>query len=304
MNGNIWVESEPGAGTSFHFTIKTSYAAKNRIVLPQEIPIKIPTENLVYISISNPLLRQLICEFLSIISIKTYIIDDPDAFAADISPYPIFSTGITDITDVVEDINQHIAKLRSYPTYSKTPLIFLRTIGVKTLSNEEYYSPLNYFMTKPVKYRLLVITLHQVFNKIYDKGLADNVTTLNTNFAKKFPHNILVVDDNIINQKLMMNVLFKLGYKADMAGTGLDALNSIKKNKYDFVFMDVVMPEMDGFEATRSVRHSKFVKEQPKIVAMTAHAMQGDKDKCIEAGMDDYISKPVRFEDVLRVLQY
>jgi CheY-like chemotaxis protein len=67
--------------------------------------------------------------------------------------------------------------------------------------------------------------------------------------------------------------------------------------------MDVVMPEMDGFEATRAVRHSKTVKVQPKIVALTAHAMQGDKDKCAECGMDDYISKPVRFEDVVRVLQ-
>ena len=74
-------------------------------------------------------------------------------------------------------------------------------------------------------------------------------------------------------------------------------------DKHDFVFMDVAMPEMDGFEATRSVRLLKTVDKQPKIVAMTAHAMQGDKEKCLEAGMDDYISKPVRFEDVLRVLE-
>ncbi|MBM4398963.1 MAG: response regulator, partial [Candidatus Cloacimonetes bacterium] len=231
------------------------------------------------------------------------IIEDADAFADDVSQYPSFTTGITDILDVEQDINQHIQKLRSHPIYKQVPLIFLRTIGVKTLSNEEYYSPLNYFMTKPVKFRLVAITLNQVFNKMSDKTEAQNITQLNNDFGKKYPHRILVADDNIINQKLMANVLYKLGYKADIASNGLEALNEVKKNKYDFVFMDVVMPEMDGFEATRLIRHTKTIKVQPKIIALTAHAMQGDKDKCFEVGMDDYISKPVRFEDVVRVLQ-
>lgn len=303
MNGDIWLESELGKGTTFFFTIRTQYIKTNLITLPTNLVTNIPEDNLVYICVSNKPLEESLCKFLKSISVNTHIIENPDEFAKDITKYPTFTTGITDISSVEEDINQHIVRLRSYETYKQLPLVFLRTIGVKTLSNEEYYNPLNYFMTKPIKYRLVAITLNQVFNKLSDKSEASSITQLNNSFAKSYPHRILVVDDNVINQKLMLNVLYKIGYKADLAGNGLEALNEIKKNKYDFVFMDVVMPEMDGFEATRAVRHSKTVKVQPKIVALTAHAMQGDKEKCAACGMDDYISKPVRFEDVVRVLQ-
>ncbi len=303
MHGEIGVESEQGVGTSFHFTIKTQFIKDEPLVLPNELEMNIPAENLVFVFISNPLMRKLVCEYLNSIALNTYIIDDYENFIRDMAKYPLFTTGIVDINDVVEDINQFIVGLRNHPPYKDTPFVFLRAIGVKTLSNEEYYNPINYFMTKPIKYRLMGITFNQALNKKQETDESRNTVTLNSKFAKSYPHNILVVDDNIINQKLMINVLSKLGYRADVAGNGLEGLNLIKKNSYDIVFMDVVMPEMDGFEATKNVRHSKTIKTQPRIYAMTAHAMQGDKDKCIEAGMDDYISKPVHFEDVIKVLK-
>jgi PAS domain S-box-containing protein len=303
MNGDIWVESTHGSGTSFYFTIKTSFEKDKPIIIPQEIPQNIESKNPVFICISNQHLRARICGFLVSIGVKTQIIEDPDAFAENLSGYPVFSTGITDIVDVVGDINKYIVKIRSFTPYQKLPLIFFRTIGVKNLANEEYYNPLNYFLTKPVKYRLLASTLNQVFNQIKESIQNSDEAVLSKSFARKHPHDILVVDDNIINQKLMLNILYKLGYRADVANNGLEAMNTIKQNKHDFVFMDIAMPEMDGFDATRGIRHAKSVTRQPKIVAMTAHAMQGDKEKCFDAGMDDYVSKPVRFEDVIRVLQ-
>jgi CheY-like chemotaxis protein len=303
MNGMIWVESEHGMGTTFSFTLATEFVKSKPIKLPSKTVMNLPVNSLVFVNITHQLSRKLICEFLESISITTYVVEDQVNFINDLPKLPHFMSGITDIYDVVEDVNLYITRFRSYSAYEKTPLIFLRTIGVKTLSNTEYYNPLNYFMTKPVKYRLLALVLNQAYNQIHDISETSNVVTLNTNFATNNPHNILVVDDNIINQKLMVNVLFKLGYQTDVAGNGLEGLNLIKKGNYDIVFMDVVMPEMDGFEATKNVRHSKSVKMQPKIYAMTAHAMQGDKEKCIEAGMDDYLSKPVRFEDVIKFLK-
>jgi len=303
MNGQIWVESKSEIGTTFFFTIKSSFILDSPTPPPSEIELNIPKDNLVFVSISNQLFRQLICDFLNSISVNTQIIEDPDSFVEKISEYPVFSTGITDIIDVSQDINQFLAKLRSHSQYDKIPLVLLRTIGLKNLEDEEYYNPLNYFITKPIKFSLLATTMHQVFNQIVDKPQDEENIRLRKSFAKTNPHNILVVDDNVINQKLMLNTLQKLGYSADVAGSGPEALNIVKNNKHDFVFMDVSMPEMDGFEVTKNIRFSKSVKKQPFIVAMTAHVMQGDKEKCIKAGMDDYISKPVRFEDVLRVLE-
>jgi PAS domain S-box-containing protein len=303
MNGEIWLQSRIGMGTTIYFTIKTGFVRSNPVKQPIDLVSNVPADSLVFICISNEMLREAICSFLHSLHLQTKVIDDPVAFAERIGTYPIFATGITDIIDVAEDINQHIAKLRSHPPYKSLPLVFLRTIGLKNLDNNEYYNTLNYFLTKPVKFSSLATTLNQVFNRIPDKVPGQEAAVLKTSFAKAHPHNILLVDDNVINQKLMLNILLRLGYAAEVANNGLEALNIIRKNKHDFVFMDVAMPEMDGFEATRSVRLLKTVEKQPKIVAMTAHAMQGDKEKCLEAGMDDYISKPVRFEDVLRVLE-
>lgn len=303
MNGEIWLQSLAGEGTTIYFTIRTAFVKSNPVKQPAELVSNVPVDSLVFICITNEMLRDAICGFLHSLHLKTQVIDDPVAFADRIDTYPTFATGITDIIDVAEDINQHIAKLRGFQPYKALPLIFLRTIGLKNLDNSEYYNTLNYFLTKPVKFSSLATTLNQVFNRIPDKVTTPETAILKTSFAKTHPHSILLVDDNVINQKLMLNILLRLGYTAEVASNGLEAVNIIRKNKHDFVFMDVAMPEMDGFEATRSVRLLKTVDKQPKIVAMTAHAMQGDKEKCLEAGMDDYISKPVRFEDVLRVLE-
>ncbi|MFO7660315.1 MAG: PAS domain S-box protein [Candidatus Cloacimonadaceae bacterium] len=303
MGGEIRVESEPEVGTTFFFTIKTCFLLDKPTPPPSEIELNIPPENLVFVSISNQLFRQIICDFLKSISVNTHVIEDPDAFVEDPSVYPAFTTGITDIVDVHQNINEYIAKIRQHAPYQNIPLVLLRTIGLKNLDDAEYYNPLNYFITKPIKFSLLATTMHQVFNQIIDVTKDTEILKLRKSFAAEHPHSILVVDDNVINQKLMLNILHKLGYKAEYASNGLDALNIIKNNQHDFVFMDVSMPEMDGFEVTRNIRFSKSVKAQPIIVAMTAHVMQGDKEKCFEAGMDDYISKPVRFEDVMRVLE-
>ena len=122
--------------------------------------------------------------------------------------------------------------------------------------------------------------------------------------SKNIPLKILVAEDNLINQKLALRLLQQLGYTADIVTNGKDAVNLIIENRYDIVFMDLHMPEMDGLEATRTVVHSLDAALRPKIIAMTADAMSGDREKCIDAGMDDYISKPVRLDGLREILRY
>jgi CheY-like chemotaxis protein len=118
--------------------------------------------------------------------------------------------------------------------------------------------------------------------------------------AERHPLHILLAEDNAINQRVALRLLERLGYRADVAANGMEVLDALARQRYDVVLMDVQMPEMDGVEATRIIRQRWGAR--PHIIAMTAHAMQGDRERYLQTGMDDYISKPVRIEDLVEAL--
>ncbi len=120
--------------------------------------------------------------------------------------------------------------------------------------------------------------------------------------AARHPLRILLAEDNLVNQKLALRLLEQMGYRADLASNGLEALQSVKRQIYDVVLMDVQMPEMDGLEASRRITQDKNPKDRPRIIAMTANAMQGDREMCLTAGMDDYIAKPIRVGRLVEAL--
>jgi CheY-like chemotaxis protein len=117
------------------------------------------------------------------------------------------------------------------------------------------------------------------------------------------PLKILLAEDNAVNQKVMIRILQRLGYGADIASNGLKVLEALTKQKYDLIFMDMQMPEMDGIEATQRICQLYPISIRPHIIAMTANAMPSDRQACLAAGMDDYISKPVRIEELLAILK-
>jgi CheY-like chemotaxis protein len=118
--------------------------------------------------------------------------------------------------------------------------------------------------------------------------------------GKRQPLRILLAEDNAVNQKLALRLLERMGYRADLAASGLEVLEALQRQRYDVVLMDVQMPEMDGLEATRRIRRD--MGKQPQIIAMTANAMKEDREICLAAGMDDYISKPIRVEELVAAL--
>ncbi|NET73716.1 MAG: response regulator, partial [Sphaerospermopsis sp. SIO1G2] len=129
-----------------------------------------------------------------------------------------------------------------------------------------------------------------------------NNDQINEQISKEFPLRILVAEDNLINQKVATKLFQKIGYKIEITNNGKEVLKCLEKDSYDVIFMDIQMPEMDGIEATENI-HKRWGKHRPYIIAMTANAMTGDRDKCLSVGMDDYISKPVKIQAIIQAVK-
>jgi CheY-like chemotaxis protein/HPt (histidine-containing phosphotransfer) domain-containing protein len=165
------------------------------------------------------------------------------------------------------------------------------------------------FLTKPIKPSHLYDLLVQIFAEdaqAVPKRDVGQEPKFDSGMGRRLPLRILVAEDNVINQQVALSFLERLGYRADVAANGLEVLLSLRRQPYDVVLMDVQMPEMDGLEATRRVRQLSPPElasgAQPRIIAMTANARREDYDICLAAGMDDYVSKPVQVEELVRAL--
>jgi CheY-like chemotaxis protein len=181
------------------------------------------------------------------------------------------------------------------------PVILLTSLGRREVHEDE----LNFaaYLTKPLKPSALFDALAGIFVRHMAAPQPEPArVTTDPDMAKAHPLRILLAEDNAVNQKLALRILEQMGYRADVASNGLEAVESVERQTYDLVLMDVQMPEMDGLDATRAIRHLKGL-SQPRIVAMTANAMQGDRELCIAAGMDDYISKPIRLNELIAALK-
>ncbi|MBW4577401.1 MAG: response regulator [Aphanothece sp. CMT-3BRIN-NPC111] len=172
------------------------------------------------------------------------------------------------------------------------------------------------FLSKPIKQSQLYNVLIKIFGgQPLKANLSRNTSpSVDSKLAEQKPLRILLAEDNVVNQKVALHLLKRLGYRADVASNGMEALEALHRQPYDVVLMDMQMPEMDGLEATKHIVQKWPKKEArstdrrdarqtcPRIIALTANAMQTDREMCLEAGMDDYISKPIRIDDLVKAL--
>ncbi|MFK8182129.1 MAG: response regulator [Phormidesmis sp.] len=199
--------------------------------------------------------------------------------------------------------------IRAQDDYGKSiPLIMLTSLGSSELE-EEVLKKINFeaFLTKPVKQLKLYETFAQVLGGApTPQKTSPNPKTsveIDTTLGLNFPLKILVAEDNFVNQQLVQQWLTKMGYHPDIVNDGAAAIEALKQHPYDVILMDVHMPNMDGLTATANIREQWPADKQPKIIALTANAMHGDSKRCLEAGMDDYISKPVQIDKLMSVLK-
>jgi CheY-like chemotaxis protein len=192
-----------------------------------------------------------------------------------------------------------IRKLRDAKTL---PLVLFTSLGRReTEADTNLFAA---FLSKPIKPSQLFDMLAGIFadQPAAEKKAAPAKLQMDPGMAKRHPLRILLAEDILVNQKLALRLLEQMGYRADVASNGLEAVQSVERQPYDVVLMDVQMPEMDGLEASRRICALWPRGQRPTIIAMTANAMQGDREMCLEAGMDDYVSKPIRTDELIKAL--
>ncbi|MDX6290828.1 MAG: hypothetical protein QOH42_2627, partial [Blastocatellia bacterium] len=200
--------------------------------------------------------------------------------------------------------------IKSEPALASVRMVLLTSFGQRGDGATAHEAGIAAYLTKPVRQSQLFDCLANVVSQTTRPEAAtllsgENSLVTKHTLAEANPMSnkiILLAEDNIVNQKVAVRQLQKLGYRADTVANGREAVEALGRIPYDLVFMDCQMPEMDGYEATAEIRRREGEAKHTPIVAMTAHALQGDREKCIAAGMDDYVSKPVKVEELIRVL--
>ena len=195
--------------------------------------------------------------------------------------------------------------IHSLPGYQDLPIVILSSTNSCYCPLQELESEPMTCLNKPVKQS----ELYQVFNQFLGKNLGEvhiyksQQSTVFCELACQLPLRLLLAEDASVNQKVVLNMLKRLGYRAETASNGLDVLEALQRQTYDVIFMDVQMPEINGLEVTRQIRQQYNSDSQPWIIAMTAGAMRNSCQECLDAGMNDYISKPLRLEDIIQALE-
>jgi CheY-like chemotaxis protein len=181
-------------------------------------------------------------------------------------------------------------------------LILFTSLGGREASRES--AEFSSVLAKPLRQSALFDVLMTVFAGQAERRTrpTEERAALDARMASRHPLRILLAEDNVVNQKLALRLLSQMGYRADVAANGLEVLQAVKRQPYDVILMDVQMPEMDGLEASRRLCAQLAAPQRPRIIAMTANAMQGDREMCLAAGMDDYLSKPIRVEELVKAL--
>ncbi|XFA73301.1 PAS domain S-box protein [Thermosynechococcaceae cyanobacterium Okahandja] len=289
MGGQMSVHSEVGKGTTFCFSILAE--AVQPFVPPPTEPCLQGCRALVVDD--NEASRDSLCALLRNWGMEPVAYGDPQWV---LEAPPQWQVALVDL-NMPSMSGLELAK--QLPKGERPVILLTPTRWLETSS---YRDDISAYVAKPIRPSVLRQTLVKVLGSDTRQPTAASKTTIDPTLAARFPLRILLAEDNAVNQKVALHILKRMGYRADVAANGIEVLEALQQRPYDVILMDVQMPKMDGLETTEKICSQWLPSQRPWIIAMTANALAGDRERCFQAGMDDYISKPIKIEALAEAL--
>ncbi|MGZ4109276.1 MAG: response regulator, partial [Actinomycetota bacterium] len=298
MGGTMWADSTgvPGDGSRFHMTAELPVSA---VPIDRQIPsVELLTGKRILVVDDNATNRAILLRHVTSWGMHAVEAGSGAEALDALEREPRFDVAILDLLMPGMDGLELTRRIRERGRRAPA-LVLFSSAGISEVRDDPRYESGSFaaILSKPIKLAALISALTLALGGGQEPSRAAGPEgVLDPGLGERHPLRILLTEDNTVNQKLALRLLEKMGYRADVAGNGLEAVEAVERQPYDLILMDVQMPEMDGLEATRQIVERWPESERPWIVAMTAEAMQGDRERCLAAGMNDYITKPIRPE--------
>jgi PAS domain S-box-containing protein len=296
MGGDLWAESEEGKGSTFHIEFTAPEAEAPRRAPFDGAQPQLAGKRLLVVD-DNATNREIVSRQALSWGMEPVAAESPSRALALIEAGERFDVAVLDLVMPEMDGRELAREIHRRRGAQELPLLLVTSLGRLPQAREDAFAAQ---LAKPLKASQLYDALMRVF-----AGREDDVQAPPREDATAAVSalRILLAEDSAVNQKVALALLAKLGYRADVVANGLEALDALERQRYDVVLMDVQMPELDGLDATRRICERWPPADRPRIVAMTANAMQEDRDACFAAGMDDYVAKPIRPEELAKALR-